>query len=123
MLLEKLKQHGGKIMFFVMNILIVATSVVLLRQKNIQQADKLSAQADAQSYKSAADYALDAQQRIMTDKVAKINSIANNPDTVQREVGVTVSKTIPAVTKTVTVSQPITTSSSTTTAKTTTKKS
>jgi hypothetical protein len=122
MLLEKLKQHGGKIMFFVMNILIVATGVVFLRQKNIQQADKLSAQADAQNYKSATDYALDAQQRIMADKVAKINSIASNPDTVQREVGVTVSKTIPAVTKTVTVSRP-TASSGTTTAKTTTKKS
>jgi|GEM_PF-4464266 len=119
MLLEKLKQHGGKIMFFAMNIMIVATGVAFIKQKNVDQSEKLSAQADAQSYKSATDYALDAQQRIMTDKVAKTNSVANNPDTVQREVGVTVSKTIPAVTKTVTVTQPATT----TKAKTTTKKS
>jgi len=123
MLLEKLKQHGGKIMFFAMNIMIVATGVAFIKQRNVNQAEKLSAQSDAQSYKSATDYALDAQQRIMSDKVAKINSIASNSNTVQRQAGVQVTRTIPAVTKTVTVEQPVASSSSTSSAKTTTKKS
>lgn len=106
-------------MFFVMNILIVATGVVLIRQKSLERVAELSAEADAQKYKSATDYALAAQERIMADKVAKTNSIANNPDTVQREVGVTVNRAIPAVTKTVTVTE----STAASTAKATTKKS
>ncbi|KKP94401.1 MAG: hypothetical protein UR99_C0043G0006 [Candidatus Moranbacteria bacterium GW2011_GWD2_36_12] len=121
MLLEKLKAHGGKIMFFAMNILVVFSGVLFMRQQGIEKTADLKAENDLQKYKSITDYALDAQQRILADKSVKINSVANNPDTVQRQAGVTVTKTIPAVTKTVTVTKPASTSSSS--AKTTTKKS
>ncbi|HAS00101.1 MAG: hypothetical protein US57_C0011G0051 [Candidatus Moranbacteria bacterium GW2011_GWC2_37_73] len=120
MLLEKLKKHGGKLMFFVMNAVLVFSAVLFMRQKNVEEAKSVIAEADLQNYKSATDYALDAQQRILTDKATKVNSVANNPGTVERQVGVSVTKTIPAVTKTVTVTKP---ASSSTSSKTTTKKS
>ena len=120
MLLDKLKKHGAKIMFFIMNAMIVFSAVLFMRQKNLEKTTAMIAEEDLRNYKSATDYALDAQQRILTDKAAKVNSVADNKDVLERQVGVSVTRTIPAVTKTVTVTKP---SSGSTSSKTTTKKS
>jgi len=122
MLLEKLKEHGGKIMFFIMNVSVVTTGVFFIKQKNVEKTNSAIAETDVQNYKSAADYALEIQRLIRADGGQKTDSIANNSDTVQKQQSVPVTKTIPAVTKTVTVQQPASSSSSSS-AKTTTKKS
>ncbi|MEI7890646.1 MAG: hypothetical protein WCI36_01620 [bacterium] len=114
MILEKLKEHGVKIMFLIMNISVVATGVMLIKQKStekeLEKVTTAAAEAEiaptSQSYKSAADYAYDAQQRVKADKEAKLNSIANNTGTVSKQQSVPVTKTIPAVTKTVTTTAP-----------------
>jgi len=128
MLLKKIKENSGKIMFFMLNVMLIAVGVLFMRQKNTEKADTIALQEAAQNYKEAADYALDAQQRIKADGELKIGSIANNADTIQKEQVVPVTRTIPAVTKTVTVEQPSKGSSSSTStkstpAKTTTKAS
>jgi hypothetical protein len=137
MFLEKLKEHGGKIMFLIMNAAIVVTGVSLIKQQNLEKTiEKTAADSgvavdagagfSAQDYKSAADYAYDAQQRLKADKDVKTASVEKNTTgTVQKQVTVPVTKTIPAVTKTVTVSAPTTTSTAKASApaKTTTKKS
>lgn len=115
MLLEKLKENGGKIMFFIANILVVVTGVFFIKQKNVEKVNAAISQADVENYKSAADYALDVQKRIIADQQGKLNLINSNPDMIKREQTVSVARTIPAVTKTVTVQRPA--------AKTTTKKS
>ncbi|KKQ51772.1 MAG: hypothetical protein US70_C0013G0023 [Parcubacteria group bacterium GW2011_GWD2_38_11] len=111
-----------------LNVMLIAVGVLFMRQKNTEKADTIALQEAAQNYKEAADYALDAQQRIKADGELKIGSIANNADTIQKEQVVPVTRTIPAVTKTVTVEQPSKGSSSSTStkstpAKTTTKAS
>jgi len=120
MLLEKLKQHGGKIMFLIMNISIVSVGVMMIKQKSIEKdlektvtaAKEATLDPSSQNYKTAADYAYDAQQRVIAEKEAKLNSVANNTGTVQKQQTVAVTKTIPAVTKTVTVSSPSSSSNS-----------
>lgn len=142
MLLEKLKEHGGKIMFLIMNAAIVSTGVLLIKQDNLEKTiEKTAANSpavvdtgsgfSAEAYKSAADYAYDAQQRLKADKDVKTASVEKNTTgTVQKQITVPVTKTIPAVTKTVTVTEPTSSTVSTTTtkkaaapAKATTKKS
>ncbi|NTW27407.1 MAG: hypothetical protein HGA36_03715, partial [Candidatus Moranbacteria bacterium] len=90
MLLEKLKQHGVKIMFFVMNLSVVASGVFFINQKKTEKATLAAAELDAQQYKSMVDYALNAQQLILSNKADKINSVVNNSGTVNRQQSVPV---------------------------------
>ena len=71
MLLDKLKEHGEKIMFFVMNILVVSTGVLFIKQKNTEQVSATITENDAIKYKAAVDYALQAQQAVITDQQKK----------------------------------------------------
>lgn len=82
MILEKIKEHGGKIMFFAMNILLVAVGTLFLKQKNTEILNVATSEADAQNLKMATDYALYAQSRIIAENEAKIKSIANNSGTI-----------------------------------------
>jgi hypothetical protein len=82
MFLEKLKEHGLKIMFFAVNLLLVLVGVLFIKQKSIESANIIAKETDAQNYKLAVDYALAAQASIFADKQAKIDSIANNPPVV-----------------------------------------
>lgn len=132
MLLEKIRKHGMKIMFFFMNILAVTAGVLFIKQKSaeedLQKTITSSEEVDLQNYKSATDYALEAQQQIKAEKDVKINSVAGNPDTIQEKEVVPVTRTIPAVTETKTITKKPSSSSSSSkssssSAKTTTKSS
>ncbi|EKE18692.1 MAG: hypothetical protein ACD_9C00260G0003 [uncultured bacterium] len=83
MLLEKIKEHGGKIMFFMMNVLLVSVGALFIKEKNTEIKNNSILEVDAENLKSITDYALEAQLKIAEDKIAKINSIANNPDTIK----------------------------------------
>lgn len=54
MFLEKIKIHGGKVIFFLVNILIVVVGVVFIKQKDDKQLDSPLAEADVQNYKESA---------------------------------------------------------------------
>ena len=100
MLLEKLKQHSGKIMFFVMNILVVITGVFFMKQKGIEKNDIAVADANALSIST-----LDAQPQVTVNQEKAINGVSGNFDTAQQAQTVSVAKTIPVVTKTAIVQQ------------------
>lgn len=128
MLLEKLRQHGYKIMFFALNVSVVFAGVLFVKNKNNEKVAIANSVADAQNRQTAVDYALEVQKQIQAYRETKVDDalkdIAKNPDTVTKQQTTKVTRTIPAVTKTVTVQQPASTSSSkASTPKATTKKS
>lgn len=118
MILEKLKKHAGKILFFAINILLIATGFLYLKQKKTQVA--LADVDIAPTSETATTVDIQAlQEGIAIDRQQKIQSIANNPAVVIRQKNVAVTKIIPGVTRIVTVSDGSTkpTSSSSTTIK------
>lgn len=132
MLLEKIKENSGKILFFVTNILLVVIGVLFFKQKNLQDslAKSVASQADALNTGVLDAGALDAQTwqvNIAADRQQKLDSVANNPATVTRQETTAVTKTIPSVTRTVTapttVTAPVSTNTKSTAPAKTTKTS
>lgn len=78
MILAKIRENGGKMMFFAINILLIIAGTFFLKQKNTEILKGTISEADAQNLKTATDYALAIQTRIIADNEAKLKSIANN---------------------------------------------
>lgn len=119
MILEKLKKHAGKILFFAINILLIATGFLYLKQKKTQVA--LADVDIAPTSETATTVDIQAlQEGIAIDRQQKIQSIANNPAVVIRQKNVAVTKIIPGATRVVTITDRVTKSTTSTAVKKTT---
>lgn len=112
MILEKIKENSGKILFFVINVLLIVTGVLHVKQRKIQDAMIENNESIANTPALAVDVQA-LQKDIAADRQQKIESIANNPAVVIKQETVAVTKIIPGATRTVTVSAGTTTSGST----------
>lgn len=106
MLLEKIKVHSGKIMFFGINMLLIVIGVMYLKQQDLEKALSEKRQP------LVADIENSYQEKIIADRRQKADSVANNSGVVTGEKTVPVTKVVPGETRTVTV--PVTTPTTTT---------
>ena len=111
MLLEKIKQHAGKISFFVINMLLVGIGTLYVKQRNLEQSVATAIKDNLADSTTQTANSFQIEQQIANDKNTKTNSAGNTSGMVTRQQSVSVTKTIPAVTQTVTV--PVTTTSPT----------
>lgn len=120
MLLEKIKQHAGKFLFFSLNLLLIGTGAMFIKQKALEKdlAKAQAEKADLIKMQTATQSVSAVQNDIAADRQQKLDGVANNTGTVTAQQTVPVTKTVPGAVRTVTV--PETTTSSTATSKTTT---
>ena len=106
MILEKIKENTGKVVFFVVNVLLATSGVLLLKIKNDQKTIETLSQPRpeevAQAGNQCAIAAIEAvQQNISEDRKQKIESIADNPKETTIQKPVTVKTVVPGKTTTV----------------------
>lgn len=116
MLIQKIRENGGKIGIFFLAALSVIGGVFYLRsqslEKKLQEAGKMKADELEAIKKEAVDAAATKVQDVISvDSKEKLDSIANNPKETTVQEPVVETKTIPAQKKTVTV--PTTTTTTT----------
>jgi cytoskeletal protein RodZ len=134
MILEKIRQHAGKILLLLTGVLLFVAAIVIIKHRNITQlsANLAASQQEALRLREAEiaarneAAAIDAknkaqakQDTIENDRQQKLDSVANNPAIVTVQETVPVTKVIPGATRKVTV--PVASSSAS--SKTTTTKS
>jgi hypothetical protein len=113
MISEKIKQHSPKIMLFAINILLIVVGVGYLKQKKYEDSMAKILNRDIADSAKAQEYAQKIQDEIIQDQNNKQGSISANSGTITKQQTTTVSRTIPAVTKQVTVPSSTTTSKTT----------
>lgn len=117
MILEKIKDNIGKIIFFAANVSLVAIGFLFFWQKNLEHAIEETNALAKESADRLLKNADDMEALIADDRQQKIDSIANNPAIVTKQETVQVTKTIPGATRTVTVPSGTTSSKTTSTTK------
>lgn len=128
MLLEKIRQHAGKLMLLAVSGLLVLTGSLWLDNRNSQQAflERWKQWSAAKMANEVSGQLLDStrlqkiQAELQKNRTAILESIANNPDSVATQKTVVVTKTIPGKTRVVEV--PVTGSTKSATKKATTTK-
>jgi hypothetical protein len=124
MILEKIKENSGKILFFAMNALMIVAAIFYVKQQKLHDALSVipvtpkANDSDVPALSPATVQSL--QEGISGDRQQKIDNIGNNPAVVVKKETVPVTKVIPGATRKVVV--PVASSTSSTKS-TTTKKS
>lgn len=111
MLLEKIRQHAGKILFLLTGVLLFLMGTVVTKQRSLNQesvgleASKLEAlKLEADKLSARREIEINAvQEAIATDRQQKMESIASNPLSVIKQETVPVTKVIPGATRKITV--------------------
>ncbi|MDD5397082.1 MAG: hypothetical protein PHW24_03420 [Candidatus Moranbacteria bacterium] len=127
MILEKIKQHAGKILVLLTGVLVFMIGAVITKQKSLDQesaniaaaneeALKIEAEKKSADQAAAVEYAKTTQDTIANDRQQKMDSIASNPETITQQETVPVTKVVPGAKRTIYV--PAGTSSSSTSSKT-----
>lgn len=131
MLLEKIRQHAGKLIFIALNGALVLIAFLWINWDNSQQSfwenwrKKKAEQLSSEAEKRLSDIEIIKNNQIGAEKYrnTKLKSIANNPDTIAVQSSVVVPRIIPAKTTVVSVSSTGTSSkSSSSSSSTSTKK-
>jgi hypothetical protein len=105
MILEKVKMHNRKIIFFTINTLLVVGGISYIKQGSLEYAiGKSKLEIASQELNVLQASKIDAQtfdENIKNIKLQKLDSIANNPAVMTKKETVAVTKTIPGATRTV----------------------
>lgn len=113
MLLEKIKEHAGKIAALIMASLVLISSGLSAKSIGMKSAEEKENPAENLSEQAALANAKNLEQALLENRQAKADAISNNPQEVPVTTQVEVTKTIPGATRKV----PVTTYASSTSSK------